>query len=84
MKISPSESKKLLQAGAVFRSGILPIPFLFLLLRGILLTALPYECKADNRTNIHRFDYYSQEDRNTVAKSGYTMVEEYLNGIKRH
>jgi hypothetical protein len=84
MKISPSESKKLLQAGAVCRSGILPMPFLFLLLTGILLTALPYECKADNRTNIHSFDYYSQEDRNTVAKSGYTMLEEYLNGIKRH
>jgi ligand-binding sensor domain-containing protein/signal transduction histidine kinase/DNA-binding response OmpR family regulator len=62
MKISPSESKKLLQAGAVCRSGILPMPFLFLLLTGILLTALPYECKADNRTNIHSFDYYSQED----------------------
>jgi len=63
---------------------ILQTFFLFQVLTGLLLTALPYECKADNRTNIHSFDYYSQEDRNTVAKSGYTMPEEYLNGIKRH
>jgi ligand-binding sensor domain-containing protein len=38
------------------------MPFLFLLLTGILLTKLPYECEADNRTNIYSFDYYSQED----------------------
>jgi len=31
----------------------------------------------------HGLNPSDPEDRNTVAKSGYTMLEEYLNGIKR-
>lgn len=64
MKISSSGGKKLLQAGAGSRSQFLRIDFLFLLLflTGVLLTVPSVECHADNRTNIHSFDYYSQED----------------------
>jgi signal transduction histidine kinase/ligand-binding sensor domain-containing protein/DNA-binding response OmpR family regulator len=64
MKISPSEGKKLVPGGAGSRSQILRIHFLllFLVLSGLLLTMPPFECHADNRTNIHSFDYYSQED----------------------
>jgi pectate lyase len=32
----------------------------------------------------HGLNPSDPEDRNTVAKSGYTMLEEYLNGIRRH
>ena len=64
MKISSSGGKKLLQAGVGSRSQFLRNDFLFLLLflTGVLLTVPSVECHADNRTNIHSFDYYSQED----------------------
>ena len=36
----------------------------------------------DNWENANGLDPENPDDRNNVAKSGYTMLEEYLNNIK--
>ena len=51
-----------------------------------------YEVKSDSDSDgmpdkwerKHGLNPSDPEDRNTVAKSGYMMLEEYLNGIRRH